>query len=98
MTDGSSSTLEEWKSEMQAEHEAEIADPDPDDDHRIEGVSQVAYRVYFAYDEAAERLERSHTEQVDGLADPELLSCACGVRGMTREEARRHVEAVRARS
>ncbi len=86
-------TLENWKAEMQAEHEAEIAEPDPDADHRIEGVTQVSYRVYFTYDPAGDALERDRREQVDDLADPELLSCACGVRGMTREEAREHVAA-----
>jgi hypothetical protein len=88
-------TLADWKAEMQAEHEAEIAEPDPDEAHRIEGVTQVSYRVYFRYDPAADALERDRREQVDDLADPELLSCACGVRGMTREEAREHVAAAR---
>jgi hypothetical protein len=95
MPDDPSETLEEWKAELRAEHETAIADPDPEADHRIEGVSQVSYRVYFEYSEADGELERDRTEQVDDLADPELLSCACGVRGMTREEARRHVEAAR---
>lgn len=88
-------TLERWKAEMQAEHEAAIADPDPEADHRIEGVAQVSYRVAFEYDPDSESLERAETEQVDDLADPELLSCTCGVRGMTPEEAREHVEAAR---
>lgn len=98
MTDDPSSTLEEWKEELQAEHEEAIENPDPDADHRIEGVAQVNYRVYFEYSEAAGDLERDRTEQVDELADPELLSCACGVRGMSPEEARRHVEAARSES
>jgi hypothetical protein len=51
--------------------------------------------VYFAYDEESGTLERDRREQVDELADPELLSCACGVRGMTPEEATDHVEAAR---
>jgi len=87
--------LEQWKAEMQAEHEAAIENPDPDEDHRIEGVAQVSYRVSFRYDESAGELERTETEQVDELADPELLSCSCGVRGMTRAEARTHVAAAR---
>jgi hypothetical protein len=95
MTDDTSNSLEEWTEGMQAEHEAAIHDPDPSADHRIEGVSQVSYRVYFEYDEEAGQLERDRADQVDDLADPELLSCACGVRGMTREEARQHVEAAR---
>ena len=95
MADDPSSTLEEWKEELQAEHEDAIENPDPDADHRIEGVAQVSHRVYFEYSEATGALERDRTEQVDELADPELLSCACGVRGMSREEARRHVEAAR---
>jgi hypothetical protein len=85
--------LAEWKSEMQAEHEEAIHDPDPEADHRIEGVTQVNYRIAFAYDAAADELRRVETEQVDELSDPELLSCACGVRGMTRSEARSHMEA-----
>lgn len=95
MADDPSSTLEEWKEELQSEHEDAIENPDPDADHRIEGVAQVTYRVYFEYSEATGVLERDRSEQVDELADPELVSCACGVRGMSREEARRHVEAAR---
>lgn len=86
--------LQEWKSEMQAEHAEAIANPDPEEGHRIEGVAQVNYRVAFEYDDEAGELRRSETEQVDELADPELLSCSCGVRGMTRAEARSHIEAV----
>ncbi len=86
-------TLEEWKDEMQAEHEAAIANPDPEEDHRIEGVTQVNYRVYYEYDADSDELEQTRTEQVDELTDPELRSCACGVRGMTPEEARQHVAA-----
>lgn len=88
-------TLEEWKTEMQAEHEAAIHDPDPEASHRVEGVAQVSYRVRFEYDPDGERLERTGTEQVDELADPELFSCSCGVRGMTREEASAHLAASR---
>ncbi|MFC6974270.1 hypothetical protein ACFQL1_05760 [Halomicroarcula sp. GCM10025709] len=89
-------SLQEWKETMQAEHAEAIADPDPGADHRIEGVTQVNYRVYFDYDAEADELERAEREQVDELRDPELLACACGVRGMTPEEARRHVAAARA--
>lgn len=96
MADDPSDTLEQWKEELQAEHEDAIHDPDPAADHRIEAVAQVSYRVYFAYSKEDDELERERTEQVDDLADPELLSCACGVRGMTREEAREHVAAARA--
>jgi CheY-like chemotaxis protein len=85
--------LQEWKSEMQAEHAEAIEIPDPDADHRIEGVTQVNYRITFEYDAEADALERAETEQVDELSDPELLSCACGVRGMTRAEALSHIEA-----
>ena len=89
------SNLQQWKETMQAEHDEAIHSPDPEADHRIEGVSQVSYRVYFEYDAATESLERASREQVDDLADPELLSCACGVRGMTPEEATAHIEAAR---
>jgi hypothetical protein len=88
-------TLREWKESMQAEHADAIENPDPDADHAVEGVTQVSYRVAFGYDPAADELVRESTEQVDELADPELLSCACGVRGMTREEAREHLAAAR---
>lgn len=98
MTDDPSDTLEEWKEELQAEHEEAIRNPDPSVDHRIQGVTQVNHRVYFEYSEETGALERERTEQVDDLTDPELLSCSCGVRGMTSEEARRHVEAARTRS
>lgn len=91
-------TLEDWKAEMQAEHAEAIADPDPDAAHQIEGVSQVSYRVYFEYDSETGDLVRTRREQVDDLADPELLSCACGVRGMTPTEAREHIEAAREQS
>ena len=93
MTDDPESNLQEWKETMQAEHEDAIHEPDPDEDHRIEGVTQVSYRVSFAYDESSGTLERASREQVDDLADPELLSCACGVRGMTPDEALAHIEA-----
>ena len=89
------SNLQQWKETMQAEHDAAIHDPDPDETHRIEGVSQVSSRVYFDYDASRGSLERASREQVDDLADPELLSCACGVRGMTPEEATAHIEAAR---
>jgi hypothetical protein len=95
MTEEPESNLEQWKETMQAEHEAAIAEPDPDEDHRIEGVSQVSYRVYFDYDAETDSLERTRREQVDELADPELLSCECGVRGMTPEEATEHISAAR---
>lgn len=91
-------TLDEWKDAMQAEHAEAITNPDPDEDHRIEGVAQVSYRVSFVYDREADALERDAREQVDDLADPELLSCACGVRGMTREEAREHVRSAHDKS
>lgn len=86
-------TLREWKASMQAEHADAIANPDPDETHEIEGVTQVNYRVAFAYDADAGELGRERVEQVDEPTDPELLSCSCGVRGMTREEAREHAAA-----
>lgn len=89
------SNLQQWKATMQDEHADAIANPDPDDDHRIEGVAQVSYRVYFEYDTESDTLERDHREQVDELRDPELRSCACGVRGMTPEEATDHIRAAR---
>ncbi|WP_255151262.1 hypothetical protein [Halorarius halobius] len=88
-------TLREWKESMQAEHADAIANPDPDAEHAIEGVTQVSYRVSFAYDADAGELRRETVEQVDDPAEPDLLSCSCGVRGMTREEAREHVAAAR---
>lgn len=86
-------TLDQWKEQMQAEHAEAIANPDPDEDHRIEGVCQVTYRVYYDYDAESGTLERAREEKVDDLTDPELRSCSCGVRGMTPEEAREHVVA-----
>jgi hypothetical protein len=86
-------TLDEWKAKMQAEHDEEIQNPDPEETHRIEGVAQVNYRVSYDYDADADELVRAETEQVNDLDDPELRSCVCGVRGMTPEEAREHVSA-----
>jgi hypothetical protein len=98
MTDDSDpgTNLEQWQSAMRAEHEDAIENPDPDDDHQIEGVAQVNYRLAYEYDPDEESLVRTATEQVAELADPELLSCACGVRGMTREEAAEHIRAATA--
>lgn len=90
--------LQEWKDEMQAEHDEAIENPDPAAAHRIEGVTQVNYRMAFEYDADADELERVETEQVEELSDPELLSCSCGVRGMTRAEAKSHVEAASERA
>ena len=90
--------LEEWKETMQAEHEDAISNPDPHEDHRIEGVVQVNHRVTFAYDPESDSLERDTVEQVDDLSDPELRSCSCGVRGMTPEEAREHIWAAHEQS
>jgi hypothetical protein len=84
-------TLREWKEGMQAEHERAIAEPDPAEDHRIEAVSQVSFRLTYAYD--GDELVETDREQVDDPSEPELFSCVCGVRGMTREEAERHAEA-----
>ncbi|MEF8883438.1 MAG: hypothetical protein V5A34_13050 [Halapricum sp.] len=50
MSDDPESTLQEWKETMQAEHAEAIANPDPDEDHQIEGVTQVSYRVTFEYE------------------------------------------------
>jgi len=86
-------TLDEWKAEMQAEHEHAIENPDPDEDHRIEGVTQISYRLYYEYDPDSDALERTRKVKVDDLDDPELRSCSCGVRGMTPEEALTHVRA-----
>jgi hypothetical protein len=95
MTDDPEATLEEWKESMQAEHAEAIANPDPKEEHRIVGVTQVNYRVTFEYDPETDSLERASREQVEELSDPELLSCACGVRGMNPEEAREHIAAAR---
>jgi hypothetical protein len=88
-------TLEAWKQSMQAEQERAIANPDPDVAHHVEGVSQVSYRIGYDYDANAGELVEAETEQVHELEPPELLSCSCGVRGMTHEEARDHLAALR---
>jgi hypothetical protein len=93
MADDPEKSLEAWKSEMQAEHDDAIANPDPDEDHRIEGVAQITYRVYYEYDTDSDTLERARETKVDDLTDPELRSCACGVRGMSPAEARKHMAA-----
>ncbi len=91
-------TLDQWKAEMQAEHAEAIENPDPEADHQIEGVVQINYRVYYDYDPESDTLERTREEQVNDLTDPELRSCACGVRGMTPDEAREHMAAAREQS
>lgn len=91
-------SLNEWKDAMQAEHADAIENPDPDEDHQIEGVVQVNHRVSFEYDPESDTLERDRVEQVDDLSDPELRSCSCGVRGMTPAEAREHVRAAHERA
>lgn len=95
MSDDPEATLEAWKESMRAEHRDAIANPDPEADHRIEGVVQVNHRVFFEYDPETDSLERDSVEQVDELTDPELRSCACGVRGMDPDEAREHIRAAR---
>lgn len=85
-------TLEEWKASMSEEHERAIAEPDPDAGHAVEGVVQVSYRVGYDYD-PEEGLVVASEAQVDERGEPELLGCSCGVRGMTREEARKHLAA-----
>ncbi|WEL18156.1 Uncharacterized protein SVXHr_1995 [Halorhabdus sp. SVX81] len=87
-------TLEAWQDSMQAEHAAAIANPDPEETHRIEGITQVSYRYSFAYDADDDCLRRVDRTQVDDPQEPELFSCACGVRGMTRTEAREHLAAL----
>ena len=96
MSDDPESNLQEWKETMQAEHADAIENPDPSETHEIKGVAQVNYRVYFEYDADTDTLERARREQVDELTDPELRSCACGVRGMTPEESTEHIRAARA--
>ncbi|MFB6188682.1 MAG: hypothetical protein ABEI57_02250 [Halapricum sp.] len=93
MPDDPEATLEQWKETMQGEHEEAIRNPDPNENHRIEGVTQVSYRVSFEYDAGDGTLEPSERERVTEPSDPELLSCDCGVRGMTHEEALTHMEA-----
>jgi hypothetical protein len=88
-------TLDAWKESMAAEHETAIADPDPETDHRLEGISQVSYRVRYDYDPAIDELVETGTERVHDLEPPERLGCSCGVRGMSRDEARRHLAAAR---
>jgi hypothetical protein len=86
-------TLAEWEDTMQAEHADAIENPDPGETHRIEGVAQVTYRVTYEHDPETDDLTRAGEEKTSELADPELRSCSCGVRGMTPEEAREHVRA-----
>ncbi|KAB7515398.1 hypothetical protein DM867_04865 [Halosegnis rubeus] len=83
-------TLDEWKASMQADHEAEIHNPDLNDDHRIESVVQASVRIGFRYEDGD--LVETERERVDP-PEPELFSCVCGVRGMTREEAVAHIAA-----
>ncbi|PSP38072.1 hypothetical protein BRC71_08890 [Halobacteriales archaeon QH_7_65_31] len=85
-------TLDEWKASMREAHETEIRNPDPEDDHRIESVVQASVRIGFDY--ADGELVESDREHIDP-PEPELFSCVCGVRGMTRAEATTHLAAAR---
>ena len=85
-------TLREWKESMAADHAAEIANPDPDERHEIEAVVQHSERVSFAL--ADGDLVETGREPVEA-GEPELFGCACGVRGMSRAEAREHLAAAR---
>ena len=95
MSNDPESNLQRCKETMQEEHAEAIRNPEPDETHDIEGVTQVSYRVYFEYDAETDALECTRREQVDDPADPELLACACGVRGMTPDEATAHIRAAR---
>lgn len=88
-------TLREWKESMAAEHEAAISDPDPDERHEVEAVVQHSERVRYGFADG-DLIERER-ERVEA-DDPELFSCVCGVRGMTREEARDHLAAAESQS
>jgi hypothetical protein len=83
-------TLREWKESMAAEHDAAISEPDPDARHAVEAVVQHSERVSFEL--ADGELVETGREVVEA-GDPELFGCACGVRGMTRAEAREHLAA-----
>ena len=85
-------TLREGKESMQAEHAEAIANPDPDVDHAVEAVVQPSERVSFEVEDGT--LVEQDRERIE-TGEPELFACACGVRGMTREEAREHLAAVR---
>ena len=85
-------TLREWTESMRAEHAGAIANPDPDADHAVEAVVQPSERVSFEL--AGGELTERGRELIEA-GEPELFSCVCGVRGMTRAEAREHLAAVR---
>lgn len=85
-------TLREWKESMAAEHDEAIESPDPDADHDIEAVVQHSERVVFAYEDGD--LVEHERERIEA-GTPELFGCSCGVRGMTRDEAREHAAAAR---
>jgi hypothetical protein len=85
-------TLREWKESMAADHAAEIANPNPGERHAIEAVVQHSERVSFALADGS--LVETGREPVE-TDEPELFGCACGVRGMTRDEARTHLTAAR---
>lgn len=79
--------------ELQARQREAILNPDPDETHRVTGLSQVNYRVHYEYRLGADDLTETDREQVDPATTPELLSCSCGVGGMERAEAREHLRA-----
>ena len=80
-------------SELQARQREAVLNPDPDETHRITGLSQVNYRVYYEYRPDEGDLTETDREQVEPATKPELLSCRCGVGGMEWGEAIEHLRA-----
>lgn len=72
-----------------------VLNPDPDETHRVTGLSQVNYRVSFEYRPDEDELAETDRDQVEAATEPELLSCSCGVGGMEPAEAREHLRAAR---
>lgn len=81
--------------ELQQRQREAVLNPDPDETHRVTGLSQVNYRVRYEYRPDAGELVETDREQVEAATEPELLSCSCGVGGMERAEALEHLRAAR---
>lgn len=79
--------------ELEARQREAVLNPDPDESHRVTGLSQVNYRVHYAYRPEEDDLAETDREQVETATTPELLSCQCGVGGMERAEALEHLRA-----
>lgn len=83
----------DWVAELRVRQREAVLNPDPDEPHHVTGLSQVNYRVHYAYRPEEDDLTETDREQIEAATTPELLSCRCGIGGMERAEALEHLRA-----